>query len=112
MKELILVRHAKSSWKDQDLTDFERPLNKRGKRDAPFMGGLLKKITQSPDLIISSPAARALSTAKIIAKELDFPVDKIKKDIKIYLAEEVELFKIVKKISDKHQRIILVGHNP
>ncbi|HYG37802.1 MAG TPA: histidine phosphatase family protein [Cytophagales bacterium] len=112
MKELILIRHAKSSWKFPDLPDFERPLNKRGKRDAPFIGDVLFKRIGTPDFIISSPATRAFSTAKKLSRSLNYPIDKIKKDIKIYLAEEVELLKIIKKLSDKYQKVILIGHNP
>jgi len=67
MKRLYLVRHAKSSWNRPELDDIDRPLNKRGKRDAPFMGQRLKQHDVCPDLIISSPAKRALKTAKIIA---------------------------------------------
>ena len=68
MKLLYLVRHAKSSWRDDNLSDAERPLNKRGERDAPFMADLLQRKGINPDLMVSSPALRALSTAKIFAK--------------------------------------------
>lgn len=112
MRELILVRHAKSSWKHENLPDFERPLNKRGKRDAPLMASILGKESGKPDLIMSSPATRAISTAKIIARVIDYPFDKIKKEIKIYHAEEIELFKIIRKLSDKYQKVLLIGHNP
>ena len=77
MKTLYLVRHAKSSWKHPELSDFERPLNKRGKNDAPFMGKLLFKKGINPELLISSPAKRASSTAKIIASELNYDKEKI-----------------------------------
>ena len=73
MKRLYLIRHAKSSWKDSSLDDFERPLNKRGRRDAPFMGKRLYRHHVRPDLVISSPAKRAISTSQLIAKEIDFP---------------------------------------
>ena len=66
MKTLYLARHAKSSWKYPKLDDFERPLNKRGRRNAPFMGGILEKLNVSPDLIISSPANRAAMTARTL----------------------------------------------
>ena len=71
MKKLYLVRHAKSSWENNKLKDIDRPLNKRGKRDAPFMGRLMKENNIKPDLLISSPAERALRTAKIFSKEMD-----------------------------------------
>jgi phosphohistidine phosphatase len=68
MKTLLIMRHAKSSWKDPDLPDHDRPLNKRGKHDAPSMGKLLKDEDLIPDLIISSTAARAKKTAELVAK--------------------------------------------
>ena len=70
MKKLYLIRHAKSSWKDITLDDFDRPLNKRGKTDAPFMAQKLKDKNIYPDIIISSPAKRAKSTAKAFKKNL------------------------------------------
>ena len=73
MKNLLLIRHAKSSWDDPLLSDQERPLNKRGKRDAPAMGLMLKEKGLHPDLILSSPAKRALKTAKLIAEAIDYP---------------------------------------
>ena len=72
MKKLFLIRHAKSSWEDFNLDDFDRPLNNRGEKDAPFMGKLLKKKKPKPDLIISSPALRTKLTAQIMAKEIGY----------------------------------------
>ena len=72
MKTLFLIRHAKSSWDDTALADKDRPLNDRGKRDAPKMGKRLADRDVNPDLILSSPAMRALTTAEIIAKKLDY----------------------------------------
>jgi phosphohistidine phosphatase len=77
MNTLYLVRHAKSSWKQPELSDFERPLNKRGKNDAPFMGRLLSDKGINPDLLISSPAKRARITARLIASEINFPKEEI-----------------------------------
>jgi phosphohistidine phosphatase len=76
MKTLILVRHAKSSWKNISLDDFDRPLNKRGKKDAQLMGKKLKERQVVPDLILSSPAKRARKTAKAFAKAIAFPKKK------------------------------------
>jgi phosphohistidine phosphatase len=112
MKKLVLIRHAKSSWEDEKLADFERPLNKRGKKDAPFMGDIIKETVGKPQLIISSPAKRAFSTAKKIAKSLNYSKSEIKTDLKIYHAEDTELIRIIKKISDKYDFVALVGHNP
>src|SRR4029434_8634311 len=72
MKTLFLIRHAKSSWDDAALSDKDRPLDDRGKRDAPKMGKRLAKRDVKPDLILSSPAVRARTTAEIIAKKLDY----------------------------------------
>ena len=72
MKTLFLIRHAKSSWDDTALPDKDRPLADRGRRDAPKMGKRLAKRDVKPDLILSSPARRALTTAEIVAKKLDY----------------------------------------
>ena len=112
MKTLYLIRHAKSSWKDPSLRDFERPLNKRGKRDAPLMGQRLKDRGVVADAIISSTANRALKTAKIIAGELEFPLKKIASKKSVYLADVPTLIKVLRKISDKCGRAMLFGHNP
>ncbi len=112
MKRLYLVRHAKSSWKDLSLDDFDRPLNKRGKQDAPFMGKRVKKYKMLPDLIISSPAKRAAKTAKIIAKEIGFPKKKIIYDASIYEAGMASLITVVRNIDDLANEVMLFGHNP
>ena len=112
MKQLFLVRHAKSSWKYPELSDFERPLNKRGKRDAPNMGQLLKRLGILPDLILSSPAVRAKKTAKILSKEMGYPTDHIDWRQEIYHAGQSQLLSIVRSVDDKHQSLMLVGHNP
>ncbi len=72
MKTLYIIRHAKSSWKDTTLDDFDRSLNKRGKLNAPLMGDRLKSKNIVPDLILSSPAKRAKKTAKIIAEKVEY----------------------------------------
>lgn len=112
MKRLYLIRHAKSSWEDSDLSDIERPLNTRGKRDAPFMGKHLKEMKVSPDLIVSSPAKRALKTAKIIAKEIGFPKKDIETDESIYLASVSTLLHVIQNIEGSYQQVMLFGHNP
>ena len=84
MKTLYLVRHAKSSWKYPRLDDFERPLNKRGRKSAPLIGKILKKLKVSPELIISSPANRAAMTARIIADKVKYPLVKIEYNSAIY----------------------------
>ena len=112
MKTLYLIRHAKSSWKEMNIRDKERPLNQRGKRDAPVMGKLLKKMNIKPDLIISSPAVRALTTAKFIAKEIEYPKSEIVIVENFYMADSIELSDEVSKSDDKYKNIMLFGHNP
>lgn len=113
MKNLYLVRHAKSSWKDFEiLSDFERPLNKRGKRDAPFMGNILLKMGILPELLLSSPAQRARSTAIEIAKAINYPIDNIQYKAAIYEASIYELIDIVQNLPEQYQSAMLFGHNP
>ncbi len=111
MKKLYIIRHAKSSWDDSGLSDFERPLNKRGEKDAPFMTKKLKEKGVSADIIISSPALRAKTTAKIIAEELLLS-KKIVYDENIYEASPDTLHEIIKNIDNKYNSVILFGHNP
>jgi len=112
MKTLYLVRHAKSSWKHPELSDFERPLNKRGKNDAPFMGKLLSDKGINPGLVISSPAKRASTTAKIIASEINYPKDEITFEENIYDATGRGLMEIISGINEKINSVMLFGHNP
>ena len=112
MKTLYLVRHAKSSWKYPKLDDFERPLNKRGRKNAPFMGSLLRDLNVSPDLIVSSPANRAAMTARIIAAALDYPLEDIQYSEAIYEFGEKVLIDAVKEIDDAVNQAMVVGHNP
>lgn len=111
MKRLFIIRHAKSSWKDVTLDDFDRPLNKRGQKDAPFMAKLLKDKKIKPDLILSSPAVRAKDTANIIAKELNLIDNLIFKDT-IYEAPLSTLINYIKKADDENKIIFIIGHNP
>lgn len=113
MKRLYLIRHAKSSWKNSDLADVDRPLNKRGQRDAPFMGKLLKKEYKvKPDLILSSPAKRALKTAKIIAKEITCPKRKIVTKDSLYASGIPAMLNVIQYLDDSLDEVMLFGHNP
>ena len=112
MKTLYLARHAKSSWKHPELSDIERPLNKRGKRDAPIIGNLLKGKGVNPDLLISSPAVRARKTAVTIAEIIDYPKSKIIIDVNIYESSSSELINIIQGFDDKYNSVIMFGHNP
>ncbi|MFA3782300.1 histidine phosphatase family protein [Melioribacteraceae bacterium 4301-Me] len=112
MKKVFLVRHAKSSWENSLLSDFERPLNKRGEKDAHFMGELLAKKKIHPNIIISSPALRAITTAKIIADKLNYPENKIHIDKNIYEGTWKELLNIINSSPESYSDLMLVGHNP
>lgn len=112
MKTLYLVRHAKSSWSDASLDDFDRPLNKRGERDAPFMASLMKGKGVVPDRIISSTANRAITTAKHFAKALGIDKSEIEKKKKIYEAYPEEIHEVVTSIGDDLNTVFLFGHNP
>ena len=111
MKKLYIIRHAKSSWSDDTLDDFERPLNKRGKENAPMMGQKLKEMGVMPDIIISSPAQRAKSTAKMIAKEIKYTKDIIFNQ-DIYESDVSTLHEILTGVADEYGTLFLVGHNP
>ena len=111
MKTLLLLRHAKSSWKQPELADHDRPLNKRGKRTAPHMGALLQDEDLIPDLILCSSAARTHHTALIVAKACTY-VGEIKQTRKLYLAEPEDYIEVLRQVAEKHARVLVVGHNP
>jgi phosphohistidine phosphatase len=111
MKTLYLMRHAKSSWNFDDLSDQERPLNGRGRDDAPAMGQALAARNIRLDLLVSSPAVRALSTATLLAKEIEYPHDRIQVIEGIYGAEVPDLLGIVRQLPDEAEQVLLVGHN-
>ncbi len=112
MKTLFLVRHAKSSWKDHSLADRDRPLNKRGKRDAPEMGRRLAARGGAPDLIVSSPAVRALATARVVADAVVYPTREIVEDERLYMASADGLLDGIRGLDDRFDRVFLFGHNP
>lgn len=111
MKTVYLVRHAKSSWKNMDLADIDRPLNSRGKRDAPFMGALLNEKGIKPDRLLSSPAKRAKKTAFAFAKALDYPKHAIELTPRIYEASVEDLFFVIKNCHNALNSVMLFGHN-
>ena len=112
MKKLFLIRHAKSSWEDHLLSDFERPLSDRGKKDAPTIGDILKSKKIVPELVISSPARRAIKTAKIFCEILGYPIDDIIQHKSIYEATTRDLMNIISGIDDKVNTVLMFGHNP
>jgi phosphohistidine phosphatase len=112
MKLIYLVRHAKSFWGDNSVSDFDRPLNKRGKRDAPFMGDVLKNKKVKPNIIISSPAKRTKITAIEIAKKIKYPEKEILFNEELYEASFGTIIKILNMTDEKINSLILFGHNP
>lgn len=111
MKYLYLIRHAKSSWSDPRLSDFDRPLNKRGKKDAPFMGKRLASASTHFDLLVSSSAKRARKTARIIAKQIGYNREDIVYHNEIYSSELRKLLSVIKQTEHKINSLGLVGHN-
>ncbi|WP_223508770.1 MULTISPECIES: SixA phosphatase family protein [unclassified Pseudomonas] len=112
MKTLFLVRHAKSSWDDTSLPDRDRPLADRGRRDVAKMGKRLAERNVKLDLIMSSPATRALATAQVIANLLDFRRKEIVVNDRLYACEMDDLLDVIQELGDKLKRVMLVGHNP
>jgi phosphohistidine phosphatase len=112
MKTLTLVRHAKSSWKDASLADRDRPLNKRGKRDAPEMGRRIAEAGIRPSLIVSSPAVRAWTTARIIADKIGYPREFLQRDKRLYLASVNGILDVIVAQDAGFNSLMLVGHNP
>ena len=111
MKTLFLLRHAKSSWKDESLPDFERPLNRRGKHAAERIGRYLKHEVIVPELVLSSPALRARETIERVAKAATWTPE-VLFDQRIYEAGGLRLLDVVSQIENERKTALLVGHNP
>jgi phosphohistidine phosphatase len=111
MKTLLVLRHAKSSWKDSNLADHDRPLNERGRSDAPRMGTLLAREDLVPDLIISSSAKRAAKTAKDVAKNCGYE-DEIIYTRHLYAAWPESYVEVLQDLKAGYKRVMVVGHNP
>jgi len=112
MKHLILVRHAKSSWKFEGLADKDRPLNKRGAHDAPMMALRTSKELEKSDLWLSSPATRAVRTAEIFGQYCNRSLSSLKLNEQLYDASYQHLLTELRQIKNKWQRVVLFGHNP
>ncbi len=112
MKTLLFLRHAKSSWKDITLVDHKRPLNKRGKKDAPIMGDYLKNNKLTPDLIISSTAKRAKDTSKLVAEHCGYNKDIQSSKLLYGTITPRDYLITIGGISNKYHRVLLIGHNP
>ena len=112
MKTLTLVRHAKSSWHDGNLSDRDRPLNKRGEHDAPMMGKRIVDAGIRPSQIISSPAARAWATARAFARELNYPAEFLQREDGLYLASLDDLLDTIATQDPGFNNLMLFAHNP
>jgi len=112
VKTLTILRHAKSSWENDSLADYERPLNKRGERDAPAMAKRIQEAGIRPSLIVSSHAVRAWTTAKVVALELSYPLEFLQREKDLYLASRERLLTIIAKQDEGFNHLMIVGHNP
>ena len=112
MKKLILMRHGKSSWKDNSLADVDRPLKKRGQRNVASMAQVLLDEELIPDLILSSPAERASQTAEIMVKNLGIKKDSLLYVDSIYMADVEDFYELLAGVDDQYDVVMLIGHNP
>jgi phosphohistidine phosphatase len=111
MKTLLLMRHAKSSWKHVEMPDQERPLNKRGNKDAPIMGSLIKDKELVPQKILCSTAVRATETARMVQEKSGFTGETVFLD-SYYLAEPNAYLEALQTLPDEIERVMVIGHNP
>ena len=111
MKTLLVLRHAKSSWDDPALDDHERPLNKRGQRDAPRMGALVREYGLVPDVVISSDALRARLTAEAVAETARY-TGEILLDPDLYMAGPADILSLLPRVRENADTVMIVGHNP
>jgi len=112
MRQLTLFRHAHAERPTEDLEDFERSLDKRGRREAKRMARHLATLGLRPDHLITSPAVRTVETAKLLAGAMDFELARIRHDDRVYLAEADTLLTILRSAPAGAQHVLLVGHNP
>ena len=112
MKRLTLVRHAKSDWSLPGQPDWDRALNKRGQRDAPEMARRLRARKLKPELILTSPAVRALATATIMARELKVPASIVRHDERLYLAGPKDMLNVIRELGGQAKHLMVFGHNP
>jgi phosphohistidine phosphatase len=112
MKRLTLVRHAKSDWSLPGQEDWDRPLNKRGQQDVPEMARRLRARKFKPELILTSPAVRAITTASIMARELKVPAEHIAQDERLYLASPKDMLEVIRELGGHVAHLMLFSHNP
>ncbi len=112
MKQILLLRHAKSSWTDEGVDDFDRPLAKRGLKDAPLLGKFVRKIGRQPDIIVSSPAKRAEQTAVLFLEAARCSEDILTWEKDLYFGSPSDYLKTIQQLPSNIERVLLVGHNP
>jgi phosphohistidine phosphatase len=112
VRRLTLVRHAKSDWSLPGQNDWDRPLNKRGQRDAPEMARRLRARRLKPERILSSPAVRAITTATVMARELKVPAAHVLQDERLYLASPADLLAVIRELGGDAKHLMVFGHNP
>jgi len=111
MKTLLILRHGKSSWDNPDLADHDRPLKKRGERDAPRIGMLLRNESLAPDIIITSTALRARRTAELVAEHCGYRAELVE-NAAMYPGAPPDHLNVLKQVDDAHERVMIVAHNP
>jgi phosphohistidine phosphatase len=111
MKTLLVLRHAKSSWSDSALDDHERPLSKRGRRDGPRMGQLVRESGLIPDLVVSSDAVRARLTAEAVVEAARY-AGELLLDQRLYMASAADILALLRKMPERAETVMIVGHNP
>lgn len=111
-RELILIRHTKSSWNDLSLRDFDRPLKKDRTDDAKNMAAYLKKLDAEPDLIVCSPAKRTRQTVEYFCDRLNYPHNKVQFDERIYESSAEDILSVIRETEDTIERLVIIGHNP
>jgi phosphohistidine phosphatase len=112
MRRVTLLRHAKSDWDNPSQNDFERPLNQRGESNGKLIGARLKKSGMRPSLIISSDAVRAITTARLIARNIGYPIEFIQPDHGLYLASPAGIIEVIEGEGENYNDVMVVGHNP
>jgi phosphohistidine phosphatase len=112
IKRITLLRHAKAATGDSSTPDRERPLNERGRRDAPLMGRCLRAMGARPSLILTSPARRTLQTAQLVAREIDYPHEFLQREHDLYLASSNDILAVIARQDNAFNDMVVCGHNP
>jgi len=111
-KTLVIIRHGKSTWEYEGILDFDRPLKESGIFNTMSIAQKIRSLGITPDLIISSPANRALHTALIVARELLYPLENVRLNTTLYGESDNEILKLIKSIDNQFDRLFIFGHNP